>query len=116
MRIKKIINKILAKIMSIKTPLNEEPFGIRSLERLSVGDLVTWSELRSDIYEKEQKVGIISELYIERRGNRDVALANVCEITNNKNSLSLLGNQKEVLVVNLEILSKVGAKNGLFSI
>ena len=28
-----------------KTPLNEEPFGIKSMERLDVGDLVQWSEL-----------------------------------------------------------------------
>ena len=63
-----------------------------------------------------QKIGIIYDLYLDRRGNRDVALANVHEITNSKNNLALLGRQKEVLVVNLEILSKVGANNELFSI
>ena len=46
----------------------------------------------------------------------EVALANVHEITNSKNNLALLGRQKEVLVVNLAILSKVGANNELFSI
>ena len=100
----------------MKTPLNEEPFGFRSLERLDIGDLVAWSELSANGQEKDQKIGIIYDLYLDRRGNRDVALANDPEITNTKNKLALLGRQKEVLVVNLEILSKVGANNELFSI
>ena len=100
----------------IKSPLNAEPFGFRSLERLDIGHLVAWSELSINGREKEQKIGIIYDLYLDRRGNRDVALANVHEITNSKNNLALLGRQKEVLVVNLAILSKVGANNELFSI
>jgi hypothetical protein len=100
----------------IKTPLNEEPFGIRSLERLDIGDLVTWSELSVNGREKDQKIGIIYDLYLSKRGNRDVALANVHEITSSKNNLALLGRQKEVLVVTLEILSKVDTNNELFSI
>ena len=114
---KRTIKKILKRFMSFKkTPLNEEPFGFRSLERLDIGDLVAWSELSINGREKEQKIGIIYDLYLDRRGNRDVALANVHEITNSKNNLALLGRQKEVLVVNLAILSKVGANNELFSI
>ena len=100
----------------IKTPLNEEPFGFRSLERLDIGDLVTWPELSANGREKDQKIGIIYDLYLDRRGSRDVALANVHEITNSKNNLALLGKQKEVLVVTLEILSKVNTNNELFSI
>ena len=100
----------------MKTPLNEEPFGFRSLERLDIGDLVAWSELSANGREKDQKIGIIYDLYLDRRGNRDVALANVHEITNSKNNLVLLGRQKEVLVVTLEILSKVNTNNELFSI
>ena len=100
----------------IKTPLNEEPFGFRSLERLDIGDLVAWSELSANGREKDQKIGIIYDLYLDKRGNRDVALANVHEITNSKNNLALLGRQKEVLVVTLEILSKVNTNNELFSI
>jgi hypothetical protein len=109
--------KITSKIKKmIKTPLNEEPFGIRSLERLDVGDLVKWTELAANGREKEYKIGIIYDLYLARRGNRDIALANIHEITNSKNNLALLGKQKEVLVVNLEIMSKVGTNNELFSI
>jgi len=110
---KRIVDKIK---QMIKTPLNEEPFGIRSLERLDIGDLVTWSELSANGREKDQKIGIIYDLYLDKRGNRDVALANVHEITNSKNNLALLGRQKEVLVVTLEVLSKVGTNNELFSI
>ena len=110
---KRIVDKIK---QMIKTPLNEEPFGIRSLERLDIGDLVTWSELSANGREKDQKIGIIYDLYLDKRGNRDVALANVHEITNSKNNLALLGRQKEVLVVTLEILSKVDTNNELLSI
>ena len=109
--------RIASKIKKmIKTPLNEEPFGFRSLERLDIGDLVAWSELSANGREKDQKIGIIYDLYLDRRGNRDVALANVHEITNSKNNLVLLGRQKEVLVVTLEVLSKVDTNNELFSI
>ena len=52
---------------SKKTPLNEEPFGIRSMERLDVGDLVQWSELGPNGYDKEKKIGVIAELYLEKR-------------------------------------------------
>jgi|TARA_R110000782_G_scaffold178373_1_gene269235 hypothetical protein len=98
-----------------KTPLDEEPFGIKFLKKLDVGDLVRWSELGKTGYKQEAKVGIISELYLERRGNRNVALAKVHEVTNKKN-LSPMGRQREILVVNLELLSKVGTKNELFPI
>ena len=109
-RIKEKFNKM------IKTPLSEEPFGFRSLERLDIGDLVAWFELSANGREKDQKIGIIYDLYLDRRGNREVALANVHEITNSKNNLALLGRQKEVLVVTLEVLSKVDTNNELFSI
>ena len=116
-KLAKLAERIKAKFSKMmKTPLDEEPFGFRSLERLDIGDLVTWSELSANGREKDQKIGIIYDLYLDRRGNRDVALANVHEITNSKNNLVLLGRQKEVLVVTLEILSKVNTNNELFSI
>ncbi len=98
-----------------KTPLSEEPFGFKNLKKLDVGDLVRWSELEKTGYKQEKKVGIISELYLEQRGNRNVAIAKVHEVTNKKN-LSPMGRQREILVVNLELLSKVGTKNELFPI
>ena len=96
---------------SKKTPLSEEPFGIKSMERLDVGDLVQWSELGPNGYQQEKKVGVIAELYLEKRGSRNVALAKINEIVKSKNNLSLLGRQKEVLVVSLHVLSKVNNQN-----
>ena len=101
---------------STKTPLNEEPFGIKSMERLDVGDLVQWSELGPNGYEQEKKIGVIAELYLEKRGSRNVALARINEITKSKSNLSLLGREKEVLVVSLHVLSKVGEKNEQLSV
>ena len=101
---------------SKKTPLSEEPFGIKSMERLDVGDLVQWSELGPNGYEQEKKIGVIAELYLEKRGSRNVALAKINEIVKSKNNLSLLGKQKEVLVVSLHVLSKVSKQNDLLSV
>ena len=103
--------------MSIKkTPLNEEPFGIKSLERLDVGDLVQWSELGPDGFNQEKKMGIISDLYLEKRGSRDIALAKINEITKSKSNLSLLGREREILVVSLHVLSKVNKENEELSV
>ena len=101
---------------SKKTPLSEEPFGIKSMERLDVGDLVQWSELGPNGYQQEKKVGVIAELYLEKRGSRNVALARINEIVKSKNNLSLLGKQKEVLVVSLHVLSKVSNQNEELSV
>jgi len=101
---------------SKKTPLSEEPFGIKSMERLDIGDLVQWSELGPDGYEQEKKIGIIAELYLEKRGSRKVALARINEIIKSKNKLSLLGREREVLVVSLHVLSKVSKENELLSV
>jgi len=86
------------------------------MERLDVGDLVQWSELGPNGYKQEKKVGIIAELYLEKRGSRNVALAKINEIVKSKNNLSLLGKQKEVLVVSLHVLSKVSKQNELLSV
>ena len=50
------------------------------MERLDVGDLVQWSELGPNGYDQEKKIGVIAELYLERRGSRNVALAKINEI------------------------------------
>ena len=86
------------------------------MERLDVGDLVQWSELGPNGYQQEKKVGVIAELYLEKRGSRNVALAKINEIVKSKNNLSLLGKQKEVLVVSLHVLSKVSKQNELLSV
>jgi len=94
-----------------KTLLSEEPFGISAMNRLKVGDLVQWSELAKgkgyQSYENASKVGIISELFLEKRGNREVAVAKVHEIDNK----SQLGTERNVLAINLSILSRAGEEN-----
>ena len=86
------------------------------MERFDVGDLVQWSELGPNGYEQEKKIGVIAELYLEKRGSRNVALAKINEIVKSKSNLSLLGQQKEVLVVSLHVLSKVSKQNELLSV
>tara|TARA_R100001224_G_scaffold75200_1_gene46257 strand:+ start:1368 stop:1628 length:261 start_codon:yes stop_codon:yes gene_type:complete len=86
------------------------------MERLDVGDLVQWSELGPNGYEQEKKIGVIADLYLEKRGTRNVALARINEIVKSKNNLSLLGRQKEILVVSLHVLSKVNKKNEFLSV
>ena len=95
---------------------HDTPLGYIKFQELSIGDLVEWGELNSDMREKSQKVGIISDLYIVHRGRREVAIARVHELTNSKTNFSLLGQSKEVLAMNLEILSKVNTKNDEFSL
>ena len=114
---KRVIKNILKRFMSFrKTPLDEEPFGIRTMERLDVGDLVQWSELGQNGYDQEKKIGIIADLYLEQRGSRNVALARINEVSRSKHNLSLLGCEKEVLVVSLQVLSKVSEKNEQLSV
>ena len=64
----------------------------------------------------EKKVGVIAELYLEKRGSRNVALAKINEIVKSKSNLSLLGREKEVLVVSLHVLSKVYNQNEELSV
>jgi len=96
---------------NIKTPLNEEPFGIRSMERFDVGDLVRWTELNTKGTDKVPRLGIIYELFFEKRGNRNVALAIVHEVTNSKQNISVLGRKVEVLAVCLDLVSKITVNN-----
>ena len=65
---------------------------------------------------KEKKIGVIAELYLEKRGTRNVALARINEIVKSKNNLSLLGREKEILVVSLQVLSKVSKENEQLSV
>ena len=90
--------------------LNEAPFGIRSLERLNIGDFVRWRELSDDGRVKKPLFGLITDLYVEMRGNRNVALAKVAQISSYKNNLAAMGKEKEILAVCLELVSGVGAE------
>ena len=98
----------------MKTPLSEEPFGKEAMEKLNVGDLVKWTDLKRGYDEDPYVMGIISELYLEKRGGRFVAKINMTS-TGGKNTLP--NKEVDILVVNLEVLSKIGErKNGRYSL
>tara|TARA_R100001594_G_C3966502_1_gene246726 strand:+ start:302 stop:670 length:369 start_codon:yes stop_codon:yes gene_type:complete len=115
-RIKKIKKLIFTIINAMKINQHDTPLGYHKYRELSIGDLVQWSELSDNFKQKSKKVGIISDLYVEHRGRREVAIAKVHELTNSKPNLTILGVGKEVLVINLEILSKVNTKNDEISL
>lgn len=81
------------------------------MERLDVGDLVRWTELDKEGRNKIPKIGIVSDLFLEKRGNRNIALAKVHEVSNTRHNLAPLGREIEVLAVCLEPISKISIKN-----
>ena len=112
-KLKRLIIKFI-KLMTINP--HDVPLGYYRYKELSIGDLVQWSELANGLRDKSKKIGIVSELYIEHRGRREVAFAKEHELTKSKSNLTLLGKTREVLVMNLELLSKVSYKNGKISL
>ena len=78
-------------------------FGYSEYVKLKIGDLVSWSEVTDynglAIPEKIKKIGVISSLYLAYRGDRQVALAKVLQLSDG-------GNEKEILVISLEIVNK----------
>ncbi len=102
--------------------VDETIFGNRQLKKLNVGDLVSWTEW---IWEQTGKVdldggeplcsrqtkciGVISDLYVEDRDIRKVAMAKVVPM-NNKNEKTL--REKSILVTSLKIVSSGGFISG----
>ncbi len=78
-------------------------FGYSQYVKLKIGDLVSWSELTDynglAVPEKIKKIGVISSLYLSYRGDRQVALAKVLQLSDG-------GKEKEILVISLEIVNK----------
>ena len=98
----------------MKTPLSEEPFGKEAMEKLNVGDLVKWTDLRRGYEGDPYVMGIISELYLEKRGGRLVALAKI-NMTATGGNNDFPNKEVDILVVNLEVLSKIGEReNGRY--
>tara|TARA_B100000073_G_scaffold330761_1_gene319506 strand:- start:59 stop:406 length:348 start_codon:yes stop_codon:yes gene_type:complete len=101
---------------------DEKVFGSRQLKRLNIGDLVSWTEwlwetpVEADLEGKEPLctrsstcIGVISELYIEDRDIRKVAMAKVVPM-NNKSQKSL--REKKILVTSLKLVSAGGFISG----
>ncbi len=78
-------------------------FGLSQYKKLNIGDIVSWSELQQHgkitIPIKTKKFGIISNLFIADRGDRKVALAKVVPLNESNN-------EKEILAISLEIVTK----------
>jgi hypothetical protein len=64
--------------------------------------------------EEREKVGVISELYLKKRGNREVALARIHIVRDNSRKSVSISREEEILVVNLEVLSRIGEKRKHF--
>ena len=103
----------------------EVVFGNKQLKSLNIGDLVSWTEwvweqtgeVDSDGSEplctrQSKCIGVISELYVEDRQIRKVAMAKVVPM-NNKKDKSL--REKKILATSLKLVSSggygVGKKN-----
>ena len=101
---------------------NETVFGSRHAKKLKVGDLVSWTEWvweqtgkmdpdgGEPLYSRQTKcIGVISDLYVEDRDIRKVAMAKVVPM-NNKNEKTL--REKSILVTSLKIVSSGGFISG----
>lgn len=101
---------------------DENVFGSRQLRRLNVGDLVSWtewlqeaptetaSEDKEPLYSRSSTcIGVISDLYVEDRDIRKVAMAKVVPM-NNKGEKSL--REKRMLVTSLKLISAGGLISG----
>ena len=102
--------------------VEETIFGNKQFKKLNIGDLVSWTEWIWDQTgfvdpdggeptnsRRAECIGIISELYIEDREIRQVAMAKVVPM-NNKNDKSL--REKSMLVTSLKLVSTGGHISG----
>lgn len=102
--------------------VDETIFGNRQLKKLNIGDLVSWTEWvwentgQTDpeggepLCSRQSKcIGVISDLYVEDRDIRKVAMAKVVPM-NNKNEKSL--REKKILVTSLKLVSAGGFISG----
>ena len=104
--------------------LNKEApvFGSRQLKKLNIGDLVYWIEwfVESSAHSvenpedplhtrKNKRFGVISELYVEDREHRKVAMAKVVPM-NTSNTKHIY--EKSMLATSLKLVSKGGMISG----
>jgi len=102
--------------------VDETVFGNKMLKKLNVGDLVSWTEWiwengaetdpngsEPPVSRQSKCIGVISELYIEDRDIRKVAMAKVVPM-NNKKEKRL--REKKLLVTSLNLVSAGGFISG----
>ena len=99
----------------MKTPLSETPFGKEKMDTLDIGDMVKWRILATDLDKESFRMGIITNLFLETMGNREVAIAEVLTtLTNDEEHVN--NSMEKVLVINLDLVSKAGGNNGKYII
>jgi len=100
----------------MKTPLSETPFGKEKMDSLDIGDMVKWRILAADLDKEAFRMGIITNLFLETRGNREVAVAEILTTLTNDEEHVINNSMEKVLVVNLDLVSKAGGNNGKYII
>ena len=101
---------------NMKTPLSEEPFGKEKMDTLDVGDMVKWRILSTDLDKESFKMGIITNLFLETMGNREVAIAEILATLTSDEEHVINNSMERVLVINLDLVSKAGVNNGKYII
>jgi hypothetical protein len=100
----------------MKTPLSEKPFGKEKMDTLDIGDMVKWRILSTDLDKECFKMGIITNLFLETMGNREVAMAEVLATLTNDEEHVINNSMEKILVINLDLVSKAGGNNGKYII
>jgi hypothetical protein len=78
-------------------------FGDSKINHINTGDIVRWHSLkRYGEREYIENVGIITKVYIDFRGGRDVAMAKVIPLGNGTNA----GQEIEIFLACLKVVSK----------
>mgnify|MGYP004009090035 FL=1 len=101
---------------NMKTPLSEEPFGKEKMDTLDIGDMVKWRILSTDLDKESFRMGIITNLFLETMGNREVAIAEILTTLTNDEEHVINNSMERVLVINLDLVSKAGGNNGKYII
>ena len=78
-------------------------FGNSQLTNINTGDIVRWHTLKKD-GEREyiENIGIITNVYIDFRGGRDVAMAKIIPLGNKNNT----GREIEIFLACVKVISK----------
>tara|TARA_R100000234_G_scaffold117342_1_gene95643 strand:+ start:899 stop:1162 length:264 start_codon:yes stop_codon:yes gene_type:complete len=78
-------------------------FGNSKINKINTGDIVRWHTLKRD-GEREyiENVGIITKVYIDFRGGRDVAMAKVIPLGSGSDA----GKEIEIFLACLKIVSR----------
>ena len=78
-------------------------FGDSKLQKIKTGDLVRWHTLvKEDSPGYKENVGIVTNVHIDYRGGRDVAMAKIIPL----GSANAVGHEIEVFLACLKVISR----------